>query len=1058
MTDTASDNLEHVELNVEQKTLHLYGYPGEHIFSRIKARKEPYEYDLLQFMHQILGEGLVIDVGANLGNHSIYFASVMGRRVVAIEPEPGNLAALRRNVDANGLGDQVAIHAVAAWNEAGRIELEQQIEGNRGTFAGHEAAAGSIPAERLDSLIGDATVGLIKIDVEGAELRVIEGARGILERSRPILVVESHGPETTAALTALLAPLGYRPCAVLGLSDNYVWASPPDAADDIRQLFMIADARRFQRQVAHTSDVQGRRLLAAGEQLSGMAEAVSAASAEEKVSSRSVTDAIERVAGELRASLGSVGELDLSRIIGRLDGLAAQLLASDVERRSADRHAHNLAARGRETMEAIEARLGDVLTELRMNGEASSTLVERVRTAIDDLLHSHLSPAEEPALEVVRRERDRLARAYARLSERYARLHPSEWSSRPALRGVLGSAEAELTDALLHEVKVPAQGGPRLDADGPRELVPHWRRRDRVRIGIASMPGREAALSRVLRILSPQADEIFVYLNGMESVPAEIEPQANVRFFTGPDLGDRGKFSFLEDFDGYFVTCDDDIEYARYHVSSIIDGIERYGRRAIVGWHGSIFTDEFEHFYQPASRKVLSFRFLRGKDTVVHLLGTGVCGFHTDTVRPSFSEFVYPNMADAFLAIHAQRRRVPMVVLAHQGGEAMPIETPGSISAASLGKDERGKAVFDVAGTVTQLIKDEEPWQTFPAEPAFVRPRVEAAIVGRVDRDRWMKGGILKSCHLTREMLVSYGWDVHMADIETGDPIGLGGRKPDIVIVYVGDPERPDFAQVVEIVEHHARRGSCVLVNLSDNGRSSRHEAILDRIQLWGREFGGRVRLMAFAAEAGRRPGIEQLSRAGLVVPIPKTLVYEDTGTANFHRSSSIFVGDIAKLSDESLIGGDGREWVAAIRRAVPEAKIVGVRQYRPRYDVDLGLDEVWPFLKGSDLAEKLRDVRVAVSAVKFATFEMVPVEVAALGIPTFYRAMPHSLSAYLGQAGIEVESPLELERRIPTVYRDPLVWRGYSEAGRLRATSAEFQSASASMIVQLSAFVEEMR
>src|SRR5690606_30381723 len=114
------------------------------------------------------------------------------------------------------------------------------------------------------------------------------------------------------------------------------------------------------------------------------------------------------------------------------------------------------------------------------------------------------------------------------------------------------------------------------------------------------------------------------------------------------------------------------------------------------------------------------------------------------------------------------------------------------------------------------------------------------------------------------------------ADIETGDPLELEGFTPDLVMVYVGDPERPDFARVVEIVERHASRGAQVLVNLSDNGRPSRHDAIAQRMALWGESFAGRVKLMTFATEAERRPGLQAVADAGLAVPIPKTLVYED--------------------------------------------------------------------------------------------------------------------------------------------------------------------------------------
>lgn len=1067
--------LQSTDFTVSGRELRLFGFPGDHIFERIKQRGEPYEHDLLAFVHELLAgrpDGVVVDVGANLGNHSVYFAAVMGRQVVAVEPEADNLRALRENLASNDIEGMVDVHALAAWNEAGQIGLVQQMDGNRGTFSARAEDAGPIEGRPLDDILGDAPVALIKIDVEGAERRVVEGALRVLERWLPILVIESHGAAAVAELTTLLEPLGYRRTAVLGLSDNYIWAAPPAAAEEIRQLFNLETARKFQRLVLHNSDVQGKRLLALREQLSTVAEAVGARDAEAGGASDTEAGALQHLLEGLAQSVASL-EASVASFEGATSGAASAeeraRALSDAAGQRFERAAVEVSAAVDEKLSRFDRRLQE-LTALVAEGHGLGRAVQReltdqlvvvaedIRGSLDSTLQRHIDTIDDSRdeLESVRDQRDRIARAYAQLSRRYERAHPSEWSSSGAVRGALGGQLAEVVGELIEEAELDQdQSGDRAGGsrDGAREITPLQRGRDRVRIGIASMPGREAALLQVLRILSPQADEIFVYLNGMDEVPSGFDGIRNVRFFTGEDLGDRAKFLFLEGFDGYYLTCDDDIEYARFHVASIIDGIERYARRAVVGWHGSLFSDDFEQFYEAKSRKVLSFRFLRGKDTGVHLLGTGVCGFHTDTVRPTMDEFVHPNMADAFLAIHAQRREVPMVVLAHKGGEAMPIDTPGSISAASLGKDARGKAAFDVAGTVTRLVKEQMPWRTFEAEPVFVRERVRVAIVGRTDRERWKKGGILKSCHLTREMLTGHGWDVYMADIETGDPLGLEGFIPDLVMVYVGDPERPDFAKVIEIVETHASRGARVLVNLSDNGRQTRHEAIVQRMRIWGERFRGRVRLMAFAAEAAREPSLVELQE--LVVPIPKTLVFEDTAEANWAGSNAIFVGDVAKLSDDSLIGGAGREWIDGIRRAVPEARIVGVRQYTPRYDVDLGLDEVWPFMKGREFVERLRSVRIAVSAVKFATFEMVPVEVAALGIPTFYRAMPHSLSAYLGQAGIEVDSVKDLELRLPAVYRDPLVWRGYSEAGILRAKSVEFQHAAASMILELSAFIK---
>ena len=218
-------------------------------------------------------------------------------------------------------------------------------------------------------------------------------------------------------------------------------------------------------------------------------------------------------------------------------------------------------------------------------------------------------------IEVMQMQRTTLVNAYRRLSKRLERADPLGWSADVSMSVLdMWTHEGVFDEKILTKPASPAV----------REVIPKQQpRHDRVRIGIATMPGRELGLQRVLEILAPQADEIFVYLNGMTEVPESLPIKSNVRYFVGPDYGDRAKFLFLQDFNGYYLTCDDDIAYASYHVKSIIDGIERYGRRAVVGWHGSIFSPDFSEFYNAKHRRVLSFRFPRRDDTGAHLLEIG---------------------------------------------------------------------------------------------------------------------------------------------------------------------------------------------------------------------------------------------------------------------------------------------------------------------------------------------------------------------------------------------------------------------------------------------------
>ncbi len=68
-------------------------------------------------------------------------------------------------------------------------------------------------------------------------------------------------------------------------------------------------------------------------------------------------------------------------------------------------------------------------------------------------------------------------------------------------------------------------------------------------------------------------------------------------------------------------------------------------------------------------------------------------------------------------------------------------------------------------------------------------------------------------------MLAPLGVDISLHNLERDDCLTLAGRDPGVVLVYPGDPNRPDFATVERIVDHHLESGRVVVVNLSLNLR-----------------------------------------------------------------------------------------------------------------------------------------------------------------------------------------------------------------------------------------------
>lgn len=165
--------------------------------------------------------GVAIDVGANLGEWSVPLAKAVGSegQVLCCEPNPMIADALSATLRINNLTHaRVIAAALSSCDGEGHLQVDT---GNTGLSRMSASTAGiAITLRRLDSIVADHTLerlDFLKIDVEGHERQVIEGAAATLSRFEPALVFES-GHETTAdrlAIQRMLGELGYDIVAVL---------------------------------------------------------------------------------------------------------------------------------------------------------------------------------------------------------------------------------------------------------------------------------------------------------------------------------------------------------------------------------------------------------------------------------------------------------------------------------------------------------------------------------------------------------------------------------------------------------------------------------------------------------------------------------------------------------------------------------------------------------------------------------------------------------------------------------------------------------------------------
>jgi FkbM family methyltransferase len=145
---------------------------------------------------------VVIDVGAHVGKYALYSAKLVGESgvVIAIEPHPENYRALMRNIELNGFKNVIALN-VAAYNCNGKkMPLIGSIDQEYTVKAAVEEGCILVETKKIDSVLEELDIQKVdyaKVDVEGAELEVLEGMEKCIKgnSSLKILIEERRAYE-----------------------------------------------------------------------------------------------------------------------------------------------------------------------------------------------------------------------------------------------------------------------------------------------------------------------------------------------------------------------------------------------------------------------------------------------------------------------------------------------------------------------------------------------------------------------------------------------------------------------------------------------------------------------------------------------------------------------------------------------------------------------------------------------------------------------------------------------------------------------------------------------
>lgn len=179
-----------------------------------------YEKELLEKMCSLGASpsGVVLDIGANIGNHTLYFSRVFSK-VISFEPSRSNCWILKANLYLNRVSNVVLVEK-AVGEKAGyaRLSNENPYDTNnallnstfQSTVMGDDQVEIVVGDEVLAQMREDRSVSLIKIDVEGNEAKVIQSLQQTIRQHKPLIFWEAFTLDKVNESRVLLEEMGYR--------------------------------------------------------------------------------------------------------------------------------------------------------------------------------------------------------------------------------------------------------------------------------------------------------------------------------------------------------------------------------------------------------------------------------------------------------------------------------------------------------------------------------------------------------------------------------------------------------------------------------------------------------------------------------------------------------------------------------------------------------------------------------------------------------------------------------------------------------------------------------
>lgn len=178
-----------------------------------------YENDYLDYLcdkwhNGVIGDnlrgGILLDIGANIGNHSLYFLLERGAKYAyCFEPAKETFDILKKNMDINHLENCTKIFNAGVGAGSGSACISMSKEKNTAYTQISLNEEGDVKVIAIDDIGIKEKINFIKVDVEGFELEVIKGMIKTLEKDKPIMMIEIW-TKNLHEIHSVMDPMGYQ--------------------------------------------------------------------------------------------------------------------------------------------------------------------------------------------------------------------------------------------------------------------------------------------------------------------------------------------------------------------------------------------------------------------------------------------------------------------------------------------------------------------------------------------------------------------------------------------------------------------------------------------------------------------------------------------------------------------------------------------------------------------------------------------------------------------------------------------------------------------------------